>query len=197
MNLEEREEDCLICNINIEGRVLDMKKTLVVDQDQVLADLLAGLLNKYNKLYNDNLKPEDIKSWAISEYTKCGEEIYDLLNDYHLFRNLPVIENSQEVLYRLTDKYSVYIVTSATYVKESMIAKMEWLNEHFPFIPNSNIVFCGDKSIIDADIMIDDGIHNLENFKGDTKILFNAHHNQNYDKFIRVYNWLEIGELLL
>jgi 5'(3')-deoxyribonucleotidase len=34
-----------------------------------------------------------------------------------------------------------------------MPAKYEWMHEHFPFIPDSHLVFCGDKSIIAADFL--------------------------------------------
>lgn len=174
-----------------------MKRVVAVDQDQVLADLLTPLLSRYNALYKDSLKPEDIKSWDIDKYTKCGNAVYDLFDDYELFRWLPVIEHSQEVMKELNKKYDVYVVTSATSIKESLVAKVEWINEHFPFIPDSNIVLCGDKSIIHADIMIDDGIHNLRKFKGERKLLFDAPHNRNNDEFERVNNWLEIADLLL
>lgn len=176
-----------------------MRKVIAIDQDQVLADLLSGWLDKYNQLYNDDLKPDDIKSWRLSDYVKdnCGNYVYKLLEDYDLFRNLPVIEHSQYVVERLNYRHDVYITTSATSIKGSLAAKVEWINEHFPFIPDSNIVLCGDKSIIHADIMIDDGIHNLRKFKGERKLLFDAPHNRNNNEFERVNNWLEIGDLLL
>ncbi|KIN27533.1 hypothetical protein B4072_2107 [Bacillus subtilis] len=96
----------------------------------------------------------------------------------------------------LMKKYEVYVVTTATNHPESLKAKLEWLTEHFSFIPHSNVVLCGNKSIIKADIMIDDGIHNLESFEG-MKILFDAPHNRNDNRFIRVMNWEEIERKLL
>ena len=38
----------------------------------------------------------------------------------------------------------------------SFAAKFAWLGRRFPFIPPSHIVFCGDKSVIAADYLIDD-----------------------------------------
>ena len=38
----------------------------------------------------------------------------------------------------------------------SFNAKYSWLERHFPFIPHTHIVFCGDKSILRADYLIDD-----------------------------------------
>lgn len=172
-----------------------MRKIIAIDQDQVLADLLTVWLKRYNQDYNDNLDNDDIKSWNIDKYVKCGEKIFDYL-DYDLFRNLPVIEHSQEVVKKLSEKYEVYVVTTATVIPKTLNAKIEWLNEHFPFIPNENIVLCGSKSIIKADIMIDDAVHNLENFDG-WGLLFDAPHNRNENKFLRMNGWKEVEKLLL
>ena len=38
----------------------------------------------------------------------------------------------------------------------SFTEKYEWIKEHFPAFPDSHIVFCGDKSIISTDFLIDD-----------------------------------------
>ncbi len=53
---------------------------------------------------------------------------------------------------------------------------LQWLEEHFPFIPPSRIVFCGDKNIINADVLIDDRSRHFKDFRG-TGILFTAPHN--------------------
>ena len=67
---------------------------------------------------------------------------------------------------------------------------------HFPFIPHTHIVFCGDKSILRADYLIDDNPRQLEAFTG-TGILYDAPHNVNLTGYTRVRNWLEIEQLFL
>jgi len=57
-------------------------------------------------------------------------------------------------------------------------------------------VFCGDKSIINADYLVDDTPRNLSRFNGEG-ILFSAHHNVYETRFRRVDSWGEIGELFL
>ena len=42
-----------------------------------------------------------------------------------------------------------------------MSAKYAWMHEHFPFTPDSHLVFCGDKSIIAADFLIGDNAHHV------------------------------------
>jgi 5'(3')-deoxyribonucleotidase len=60
------------------------------------------------------------------------------------------------------------------------------------------MVFCGSKTIIKADIMIDDHFKNLDQFEGET-ILFNQPHNQLMDagRHTRVFSWQQIEELLM
>jgi 5'-nucleotidase len=174
-------------------------RTIAIDQDQVLADLMTSWLELYNKDYEDNLKSEDIRGWNISEYVKkeCGTKIFSYLDDYGLFRNLSVVENSQSVVKELSKHYRVFVTTSATSYTNALVAKVEWLREHFDFIPRENIVLCGNKSIINADIMIDDGIHNLEAFMGTGRILFSAPHNLHEKRFCRANGWKDVGKIFL
>jgi len=168
------------------------RKVIAIDMDDTLARFLEGLIEVVNRLEGENVKVEDIKSWDMCKYFKCGHKIYDYLT-YDLFRNLRVFDDAIEVVEKLQENYDIYIVSSATSTPDSMVAKIEWLEEWFPFISKKNIVLCGNKSIIKADYMIDDGIHNLEDFSGMT-ILFDAPHNQMENSFLRFRSWKEIGK---
>jgi len=114
------------------------------------------------------------------------------------FRWAPVVEGSREILQLLNNKYEIFIVSAATEFPRSLSEKQEWLNEFFPFIQWQQMVFCGLKTIIDADIMIDDHFKNLDYFKGKT-ILFSQPHNLLLaeGRHHRVHSWNEIGEMLL
>jgi len=54
-----------------------------------------------------------------------------------------------------------------------------------------NVVFCGDKGIIDADHLIDDEARHFSNFRG-TGILFSAPHNLRQTGYERVASWQEL-----
>lgn len=170
------------------------KKRLAVDQDNVIADLVAEWVRRYNYDYSDNLKPEQINAWNWDHLCKpnCGKKIYDYMDDPELFANLPVIENSQEVLLELTHTYDIYIAT-APFNINNVVPKNNWLLKHFPFLDTDKFVFTRDKSIIHTDYLLDDKPSNLEGFIGN-KILFSAPHNTNENRFERVNNWLEVRE---
>jgi 5'(3')-deoxyribonucleotidase len=120
------------------------------------------------------------------------------------FRVLPVMPHAQRVLERLQSRYDIFIATAAMEVPSSFTAKFDWLAEHFPFIPSSNIVFCGNKSILRADFLIDDNPRQLRLFQSGTAaespregILFTSPANINVTGFRRVDTWLDIEALFL
>lgn len=169
-----------------------MKKVIAIDMDCVLADFLPAWVSRINLHDDPHLKLDDILGWDIKEFVKTENDVYRHL-DYHFFRNLEPIKGSQVAVRKLIEEYDVYIVTTATTHPRSLTAKLEWLTEHFPYMPHSKVVLCGDKSIIRADFMIDDGVHNLETFVG-TEILFDAPHNREETRFLRMKDWYEIDK---
>jgi len=172
-----------------------LKQRLIVDMDGVLADVYEQLLN-YEKsetgirqsLENLYGKPEHIAFKNMSKYVLSKG----------FFRNAPVIDGSIQALYRLNEHYELFIVSAATEFPQSMEEKYDWLGEHFPFISWQQMVFCGLKSVVRGDIMIDDHYKNLDNFQGRT-ILFTQPHNYGLDNktHTRVFSWQEILDLLL
>lgn len=127
---------------------------------------------------------------------KCGNEVSKYFDDHAFFRELRVIEDSQEVIRELQTRYELFIASAAMEVPASFAAKYEWLKEHFPFIPASHIVFCGDKSIINADYLIDDHAHQFNGFRGQG-ILYTAAHNRLENRYPRVNNWREVAAMFL
>lgn len=170
-----------------------MKERICIDIDHVLADLISPWVEKYNNAYDDSLNVSDIKMWDWHILTKpaCGKKIYQMLTP-DVFEILPVIEGSQEVVEKLTKKYDVFLVTAA---RNALVvpAKAKWIKTHFPFIKKDNVVYTVNKSICLASALIDDAPHNLENFHGENKLLFDAPHNQNEQRFNRMKNWNEIA----
>ena len=106
------------------------------------------------------------------------------------------MEDAQKVVYDLNKNYDVFVVSAANLIPSSVPEKLEWLGKNFGFIDVRHTVFCGFKSIIKADYMIDDHVRNLSVFDG-KGILFNAHHNV-FDKgFTRAKGWKEVEGILL
>lgn len=115
------------------------------------------------------------------------------------FRTAPLMEGCLPIVEALNKKYDLYIVSAATEFPQSLPEKQAWLGEHLPFITWQQIVFCGSKQIISADIMIDDHFRNLDFFKGETSLLYTQPHNIKADtgRHQRVNNWKDIATILL
>lgn len=77
---------------------------------------------------------------------------------------------------KLSERFTIYIVSAAMEFPQSLTEKREWLAQHFPDISWRHIIFCGDKSIIKTDYMIDDHAKNLDYCQG-KPIMFPAFHN--------------------
>lgn len=168
---------------------------IAIDVDWVLAKLTQKWVNYYNTIFDDDLKIEEIKTWNIIEHVKpeAKDFMINFLNLHKFYRDLDVVSDSQRVLKKLSKHNEIFFVTDP-FTRMSFKSKYDWLEEHFPFIPTENYVFVSNKSIIKADFLIDDGVHNLENFSG-YSILYDAPYNRDEDRFYRVKNWQDIEHL--
>jgi 5'(3')-deoxyribonucleotidase len=168
------------------------KKRIALDMDEVIAEVVPKFLDYYEEA--TGTRPTKELYWGRKIYQlPGGTHIRDLLASEGFFADLPVMEGSQEVVRWLTRHFDVFVVTAATEFPNSLRDKFDWLQQHFPFISWRNFVLCGDKSIIQADYMIDDHVYNLEQFKG-KGLLFTASHNIDENRFIRVNNWQEVRQ---
>lgn len=148
---------------------------IAIDMDEVIADFNPKHLRVFNRDYNESLTVNDLMGTRLRELRpQLKNEIMAYLNDPAFFRDLDVMKDSQEVIKWLSERFEVFITTAAMEFPTSFTAKYEWLKEHFPFIDGMNYVFCGDKSIIHADYLIDDNVRHFHEFKGQG-ILFTDH----------------------
>lgn len=174
-----------------------MRQRIAIDMDEVMADLVSKHLNLYNKDYNETLTLDDLQGIKLRELRPhLIEEIRNYLRDPSFFRDLEVMKDSQEVIQELSEHYDVFITTAAMEYPTSFEAKYEWLKEHFPFLNDQHFVFCGSKSIIQADYLIDDNVRQLKQFLG-KGVIFTAPHNINITGYDRVNNWKEVRDYFI
>ena len=161
--------------------------------DEVTADTMTRYLELYNADFGMELTPAHFHGHHISEVIDPAHRVraYEYFGREDFFADIPVMPGSVEVIRELTERYEVFITTAAMDVPCSFNAKYQWLQRHFAFIPAKRIVFCGDKSIIAADYMIDDNVGHLGNFRGQP-ILYTAPHNVHETRFPRVNDWEEV-----
>lgn len=171
-------------------------KRIAIDMDEVIADANHRFSEWYERDYKIKINHEPGKY-----FRECvPPDHHDIVRQYifteGFFKDMKVIEDSQEVVEKLSKKYELFITTAAMEFPTSFVHKYEWLKQHFPFIPWTHIVFCGDKSILNADYLIDDHAYHFKKFTGQG-ILFTSPHNLNEKWNPRVNNWKEVERMLL
>ena len=166
-----------------------------VDMDGVLADVYRQFIKMHHQEFGESISLESVYGKTEGEaFVHCRKYI----GTESFFRDAPIIDGCRNVLEQLNQEYEVYLVSAAMEFPWSLSQKFEWIKQHFPFIGWQQIVFCGSKQIIAADIMIDDHFKNLDHFTGRT-ILFTQPHNilREAGRHQRVNTWYEIEKILL
>jgi 5'-nucleotidase len=170
-------------------------KKLIIDMDGVMANVYQQFISFEEKETGTLINIADLKGKEEYQAFKNGRKH---VNTKGFFINAPVMIGAIQAVKSLNEKYEVFIVSAAMEFPGSLAEKYDWLKQHFSFITWQQIVFCGSKTVIQGDIMIDDHFKNLDNFKGQT-ILFTQPHNDGHDNrgHKRVNSWTDIIQLLL
>ena len=169
------------------------RKSIAIDMDGVIADTITNFILWYEKEFGIKVDKRVFEGKPEIEGLP-DNAVRKFIYTPGFFRSIPVMDGAQEAVEELMKTYEIYIVSAAMEFPQSLFEKHEWLKEHFPSITWKNIIFCGDKSIINTDYMIDDHVRNLDVCKGKT-LMFTAGHNLGVNHHTRVNNWKEVLEL--
>lgn len=171
--------------------------TFAVDVDGVAADLLPRWIELYNQGYDDDLTCAEITAWETHKFVKpeCGIRIYHYLDRSDLYDGVLPIEGALDGVRELRDMGRVVFVTSCTGSAMAK-AKIDWMFRHgFLDEPKklgmADVVITSDKSLVRADLMIDDYGKNLFDFGG-MGILYDAPYNQHVKGFPRAEGWEDV-----
>jgi 5'-nucleotidase len=168
---------------------------IAVDMDEVMADALTEQVRRYNAAFAASVTIHDLRGRHLEEcIPPAHRETAEAMFDASFFVDLAVMPDCQAVLRDLALRHDVFVVSAAMDVPASFDAKFRWLQRHFPFIPPDQIVFCGDKGIVDADYLIDDRPRHFARFKG-RPLLFSAPHNAGERRYPRVDSWRDVREV--
>lgn len=175
-----------------------MQLSIAIDMDETIADPIKKAREWYYRDYGRTFTPEELHGKTLSDIVpeEHKAKIKEYLNTPGFFRDLDVFPHATEVLGELNKKYKLYIVSAAMEFPASLKDKYDWLQDHFPFLSWRQLCLCGDKSIVQADIMIDDLIRNFENFKG-KPYLYHGHHNVHVEGYERIMDWEDAARKLL
>lgn len=178
-----------------------MSKTILIDIDDTIENLCETWVDWLNKQYGTSVKYNEITEWDMSKFfpNLTKEQVYEPLHNPKLWDYVQPKPGAVEYVKKLIDEgYNVYLCTTTDY--RNVRPKFEnVIKKHFPYINWNQVIIASRKQMINADVLVDDGVHNLENGNY-IKILVSASHNASYDAEVngmyRVNNWEEIYKLI-
>ena len=169
-----------------------------IDFDGVMNDMIVTWvewLNRDHKGYN--VSPQDIVDWEMSKQYPAltREELYAPLNSPEFWDEVHIKPEAPEVIERLLAAgHEIYVVTSSQY--NILSFKFDkCLFAHFPYLTKKNVIITYNKSLINVDLLLDDGVHNFKDFSG-IKVVFDAPYNQKFEADYRVASWKEFYLLI-
>lgn len=157
---------------------------ILCDMDDVVAECTAYWLTLLNRYYGEELRPQDITDWHLWKFCKNAtrEQVYSHLADPGFFLHLEPVPGAIPSLKKLQDAgHEVVFVTAC---QHGHADKRRWIQNHLPGFDLRNVIFAERKELINGDILIDDRIENLEQWKHlnptSYPICFARPHNHGY-----------------
>lgn len=125
-----------------------MKKTILIDMDGVVVDLMGELATR-TTLYHPICK------WNFFGCCMPLSAAHILNTDTTVFKNAPAIPGAIEGVKQLSDRYNVRFVSTPWEANpDSASAKIRWLTNHG--FDHHQIILAWDKTKIQGDLLIDD-----------------------------------------
>jgi 5'(3')-deoxyribonucleotidase len=172
-------------------------KSLLLDMDNVLADALGQFIRYYEAEFGTKVTRESLNGKPeIEGFPSHADRVYEYAFQKGFFRGMDPVPGSQAAVKRLAGNFRIHVVSAAMEFPQSLSEKFEWLGEHFPYLHWKQFVFCGTKSVVNGDIMVDDLPENLERFSGE-RLLFSQPHNLQFNTYHRLDDWVEAEEHLM
>lgn len=176
-----------------------MNLSLAIDMDETMADTTKEINRWYEREFGRALTEEELhaKEFRNAIPPDRSGAVHRYLNTPGFFRPLETYPDVVEVVAALNKQYKVFIVSAAMEFPNSLKDKCDWLGEHFPFLNWRQYCLCGDKSVVQTDLMIDDRSKNFTHLRGAKTYLYTAHHNVLETAYERVDNWQDVAAKLL
>ena len=174
---------------------------IVCDIDNLINNLAEKTIEIYNHRNNKNIQYSDIISYNFYDCLprEDADGIVSLFKEKSLWDSLKPLEGSQNGLKQLIKKgHQIYLATATDPINFEW--KIAWLKQYFPFIPEDNVIRIMDKSLLKADILIEDCLDNLISSFSERVILdYPWNHNELKDyaySIRRAYGWTDIVNII-
>lgn len=170
---------------------------IVCDIDNCLNDLMLKTIELYNTRYGKTLKLSDITAYNFSECLSQQEEndICALFQEKELWDSLQPLPDSQWGIETLMNMGHKVVFATATH-ECNLQWKCDWMAKYFPIKSTREIIRIQDKSLLRADVMIDDCMEHLTKSYCERICIDYEWNRDNRKDYVydihRVHNWKEI-----
>lgn len=189
-----------------------MRLLVGVDQDEVLCRWVSRIVQWYNEdKYKEHaavgwqwqdVSESDVTNWSIHLNLGEGSEPYvrSYMRSTLFYPSLEPIPGAVEGFQKILDdtRFDVMLVTAVPKCSpQAYDGKMAWMRRYFPGFNMDNFIAAKRKDMLDLDVLIDDGLHNLQaaKAKGVVGVAFDRPWNKDWDG-ARVKSWDEVPSLL-
>lgn len=165
-----------------------------LDYDDVLAYCNAyalEIINK-NRKKSEHFQLKNIKSFFTDDGSL--KERLKLYNDPEFIASQPLYPGAKEFITALSKKAEIFITSAVP--PQCMSARAIRILEDFPEIKPENIILGASKKIYDADIMLDDGSHNVLSSNATYPVLMRRPWNENLSGTLAVNNFDDFLHLI-
>lgn len=183
------------------SKVMKTVKTMAIDVDSVLADVMLIWADEYSKRSKTRVTKKEIVSWDISTVLPITpDKVYRYFNHVwkYRWREIPPTEaNIGEVINRIHHKgYRISIITKRERPTAPYVAM--WLDRHRIYADELLFVYDAvSKANYPFDLLIDDAPMNLVDvIAPKSAILFNQPWNRDFDWPVRINTLSEAEKLL-
>jgi len=170
------------------------RMSTALDVDDVLLECVPYAIRLANEKYHFDppITIHEVTHWG--KLDSRADVIFEFLEDPEFFRNQPVIAGAKEFVHKLCQLTEVFICTAID--PRFMGIRAQSIMEHFPEIPKENIIMGSRKDMVNVDILLDDGMHNIFTSNAAYPILLRRPWNQNATGMLAVNNYDEFLKLI-
>jgi len=142
-------------------------KTLLVDMDCILVDMLPPWLKSYSEETGTVVKVEDVDDYDLRRFCTNVKALDNILHKPGFFYDMEPMPEAVKYLTKLMeDGYDVVILTQPPRRAEFAVRdKRRWMKKYFPKFELANMIFAHRKHLVRGDLLIDDKPEHLDKWK--------------------------------
>lgn len=139
---------------------------VLVDMDNVLAQIMPPWLKKYSEWIPDDVVTVDqITDYDMTKFVKYPMAFLGILDQQNFFYNLEPLPGAVEYFAKLSEIADVKIATQPPLSDYGIVDKKRWVKKYWPNFDLTKMWFGYDKYELRADVIFDDSPKHLMTWK--------------------------------